>query len=416
MVQINRDELVKRFIAYAKIDTQSDPTSKTAPSTDKQLNLSRLLKEQLIEMGLQAELDEYGVVTATLPSNSDKENLPVIAFFAHVDTAPDCSGENVKPIIHKNYQGQDIILPDDPTQILSVETSPYLKNHIGKDIITASGNTLLGSDDKSGVAIIMTAIDTLIQNPTIKHGEIKVVFNPDEEIGHGTDNINIEKLGAHFAYTLDGGELGELENETFSADQNIVTITGVSTHPGYAKGKMLHSTKVAAAVIDATSIEGWSPETTEGREGFVHITDIQGGLEETKLTYIVRDFTTKGLEVSHARLEEITRQTIQDNFSKATVSFERKKQYRNMFDVIQNYPQCVTFAEEAIQRTGIAPVRSLIRGGTDGSRLSEKGLPCPNIFTGMQNIHSRTEWVGVEDMVKAVETIIHLAAIWEEKG
>jgi tripeptide aminopeptidase len=416
MINIDKDALTERFMRYVQIDTQSDPNSNAYPTTEKQKDLSKILFEELKQMGLaDVELNEYGYVYASIPSNSDKKNIPVICFCSHVDTAPDCSGTNVKPLLHKNYDGADIVLPDDHTQVLKRSDSAYLEHHVGSDIITASGNTLLGSDDKSGVAIIMQAAQYLMSNPGIKHGAIKIVFTPDEEVGKGTAKIDMKKLGADFGYTLDGGEAGSLEDETFSADGASIIIRGVIAHPGYAKDKLVNAMKIAGAVLEALPKNEWSPETTDGRQGFVHPVAINGIAEKATIGFIVRDFTTAGLADHHKRLKKIA-ETVVSNYKGCSMEYVQQEQYRNMKEVLDKHPQVAGYASEAIQRTGLKVKTESIRGGTDGSRLSYMGLPCPNIFTGMQNIHSKLEWIGVKDMVKAAETIVHLSMIWDEKS
>jgi tripeptide aminopeptidase len=354
-------------------------------------------------------------VYATVPSNSDKKNIPAICFCSHVDTAPDCSGTNVKPILHKNYDGADIVLPDDATQILNVVKSPYLKNHIGGDIITASGNTLLGADDKSGVSVIMQAAQYLMDDPSVKHGDIKIVFTPDEEVGKGVAKIDMQKVGAQFGYTLDGGEAGSLEDESFSADGASIVVNGVIAHPGYAKNKLVNAIKIAGEILDALPKNEWCPETTEKREGFVHPVSINGIAEKASVGFIVRDYTRDGLLSHHARLKSIAEAVVAKHKG-ATLEYIQTEQYRNMKEVLDQHPQVVANAAEAIKRSGLAVIQENIRGGTDGSRLSYMGLPCPNIFTGMQNIHGKQEWIGVNDMMKAAETIVHLCMIWEEGG
>ncbi len=416
MLHIDKTTLTERFMRYVQIDTQSDPNSNAYPTTEKQKDLSKILQQELLDMRLsEVSLDEYGYVYATIPSNSENKNIPVICFCSHVDTAPDCSGTNVKPILHKNYDGKNIILPDDSTQILKLSDSPYLKNHIGREIITASGNTLLGADDKSGVAVIMQAAQYLISNPSIKHGTIKIVFTPDEEVGKGTAKIDMKKLGADFGYTLDGGEAGSLEDETFSADAATIVIHGVIAHPGYAKDTLVNAIKIAGAVLDALPKNEWSPETTENRQGFVHPVSVNGIAEKTTISFIVRDFSVEGLTSHHERLKKIAENVVAQ-FPGATMEYTQQEQYRNMKEILDTCPQVANFAAEAIERAGLTLKKESIRGGTDGSRLSYMGLPCPNIFTGMQNIHSKLEWIGVEDMVKASETIVHLCQIWEEKS
>jgi tripeptide aminopeptidase len=416
MIAINKESLTARFMRYVKIDTQSDPASSTHPSTKKQKQLSKLLQQELVAVGASnAVTDEYGYVYATIPSNSSKKKIPAICFCAHVDTAPDCSGTNIKPILHKNYDGKDIVLPDDTTQVLRSALSAYLQKHIGDDIITASGLTLLGSDDKAGVAIIMEAAAYLIQHPEIKHGDIKILFTPDEEVGKGTAKLDMKKLGADFGYTMDGGEAGSLEDETFSADAAIITIHGVIAHPGYAKNKLVNALKIAGAVLDALPKNEWSPETTSGKQGFVHPVGMNGIAEKATLQFIVRDFTLSGLKEHHERLKKIA-ETVVAQFPKTSMEYTIVEQYRNMKEVLDKHPQVVDYADEAIKRAGLTVKKESIRGGTDGSKLSYMGLPSPNIFTGMQNIHSKLEWVGVKDMVKAAETVVHLSMIWEEKN
>jgi len=407
--------VTKRFLEYVQIDTQSNPHSNTHPSTEKQKNLSNLLAQQLKELGLKdVEADEFGYVYATIPSNSSKQ-VPVICFCSHVDTAPDCSGTNVKPIVHENYKGNDIVLPDDTTQILSVKDYPYLQQHIGNTIITASGNTLLGADDKAGVAIIMDMAHYLTTNPQIKHGTIKILFTPDEEIGAGTAKINLKKLGADFAYTLDGGELGTLEDETFSADAVTITVHGVISHPGYAKNKLINALKIVGEILAALPKNEFSPETTDKREGFVHPTGFEGIAEKASVSFIVRDFVTSKLTEHENRLKKIA-ETVVHNYTGATMQFEVVEQYRNMKEILDKYPHVVAYATQAYNRSNIKVVNEPIRGGTDGSRLSFMGLPCPNLFTGMQGIHSKKEWVGVKDMEKAVEVLVNLAQVWEENS
>lgn len=407
--------VLERFLRYVAIDTQSDASSPTCPSTDKQKNLSKLLVAELLEMGIQdAHLDEHGYVYATIPANTEKK-VPVICFCSHVDTAPDCSGKDVKPILHKNYNGQDIRLPDDPSQVIRVADHPHLKDMIGKDIITASGLTLLGADDKAGLAEIMDAAHFLIHNPDIRHGAIRILFTPDEEIGRGVDKADLAKLGADFGYTMDGEEAGSLEDETFSADAATITIQGVSVHPGFAKGKMEHAMKIAADILSKLPRYLLSPETTEGKEGFIHPVKITGELEKAQIDFIVRDFTDEKLK-QHEQLLEKIMQEVMVHYPNSKAEIKITEQYRNMKVVLDNYPEVVEYAVEAIKRTGLTPVQSSIRGGTDGSRLSFMGLPCPNIFAGGHAFHSRQEWVCVQDMEKAAETIVHLAMVWEERS
>lgn len=414
MINIVQDELTERFMRYVRIDTQSDPNSETYPTTEKQKNLSRILFDELQAMGLDAEMDDHGYVYAKLPARTSKQNVPCICFCSHVDTAPDCSGTNVKPILHKSYSGEDIVLPDDPAQVLRAADLPYLAEKKGHDIITASGLTLLGADDKSGVAAIMQAMAYLKSNPDITHGPVSVVFTPDEEVGKGTAKISVEKTGASFGYTLDGGEAGCLEDETFSADGATIVIHGVIVHPGYAKGKLKNAIKIAAEIIDALPKHEWSPETTDGKQGFVHPMSISGIAEKATMQFIVRDFTDEGLEAHHQRLRSLT-EAIVAQYPGVTFEYRQQEQYRNMKLVLERHPQVVQYAAEAIRRSGLTVKTESIRGGTDGSRLSYMGLPCPNIFTGMQEIHSKKEWISVQDMAKAAETIVHLCMIWEEK-
>ena len=407
--------VTERFLRYVVIDTQSDPASSTCPSTEKQKDLGRLLVAELRAMGIgDAHLDQHGYVYATIPANTLKK-VPVICFCSHMDTSPDCTGRNVKPQLVRNYRGGDITLPGDPAQVIRIAEHPALKDQIGNDIITTDGTTLLGADNKAGVAEIMDAAHTLVQNPQIKHGTIKILFTPDEEIGRGVDQVDLKKLGADFAYTIDGETAGTIEDETFSADGVTITIEGVSTHPGFAKGKMEHAIKIAAAIVDRLPKDTCSPETTEGKQGFLHPIGIAGALEKATLGFIVRDFTEAGLKEKEVLLEGIVKDVMK-GFPRSTYAIEIKEQYRNMKEVIDRHPEIVDYAVEAIRRAGLKPVRSSIRGGTDGSRLSFMGLPCPNIFAGEHAFHSRLEWVSVQDMEKAVQTIVHLAMIWEERS
>ena len=414
-VEINKNSIASRFMRYVQIDTQSDPKSGKHPSTEKQKDLSKILVEELKGKGIEnAEMDAYGYVYATIPSNSDKQNIPAICFCSHVDTAPDCSGTNVKPILHKNYNGEDIILPDDKTQVLSTVTHPYLKEHIGSDVITASGKTLLGADDKAGVAAIMQAAEYLMDHPEIKHGDIKILFTPDEEIGEGTTKLDMKKLGAQFGYTLDGGPAGSLEDETFSADGAKIVINGVIAHPGYAKNKLVNALKVGAEILHALPTDEWAPEATEKKEGFVHPVRFEGIAERAVIEFIIRDFDDENLKAHGERLKQIAENVV-NHYLDASIEFTVFEQYRNMKKILDQYPQVAEYAAEAILRSGLEVTTESIRGGTDGSRLSYMGLPCPNLFTGMQGIHSKQEWVGVNDIAKAAETIVHLSMIWEEK-
>ena len=413
MFENYRFTAAERFLRYVQIDTQSDPLSKSNPSTEKQKDLGRILAEELKQIGVtDAHMDEWGYVYATIPSNTEKK-VPVICFCAHVDTAPDCSGTGVKPIVHKNYQGHDIILPDDETQILKPADYPYLQTQIGNDIITASGKTLLGSDDKAGVAEIMDLANFLMTNKDVKHGGVKILFTPDEEVGRGTEKVDLKKLGADFAYTLDGGDAGSLEDETFSADGVQVIIQGVIAHPGYAKGKMINAMKIAGEILAALPKDRLSPESTEGKRGFIHPVRLEGIAEKCTIEFIIRDFETKGLQKKEdylrTQIEELMRL-----YPKASFEYKVTEQYRNMKEVLLLHPEVVDHAKEAIKRTGLKVKMESIRGGTDGSRLSFMGLPCPNLFAGEQAIHSKLEFISVQDMNKAVETMVHLINIWEE--
>lgn len=405
----------ERFLRYVQIDTQSDPASTTIPSTEKQKDLSRILVQELLDMGIaDAELDEFGYVYATIPANTDKK-VPVICFCSHVDTAPDCSGTGVKPIVHPNYKGQDLVLPDDPTIVIRESEHEDLKHQHGNDIITASGTTLLGADNKAGVAAIMDAANILINYPSIKHGKIRILFTPDEEIGRGVNKVNMKKLGARFGYTIDGETAGSIEDETFSADGAVVTIHGVSAHPGFAKGKMEHALKIAGKIL-AKMPDKFSPEHTEGRQGFIHPTAIEGGLEKATIKFILRDFTEGGLK-RHARTLQKIVDGVLKNYPNSRAEVKVTEQYRNMGKVLRRYPQVVDNALEALRRTGFSqPLKRAIRGGTDGSRLSFMGLPCPNLFAGEHAFHSKYEWVSVQDMEKAAETIVHLAQVWQERS
>jgi tripeptide aminopeptidase len=407
--------VTERFLRYVTIDTQSDPASPSCPSTEKQKDLGRLLVSELQDMGLaDAHLDQHGYVYATIPANSDKK-VPVVCFCSHMDTSPDCSGANVRPQLVKNYRGGDLVLPADSSQVIPYAGHPALADQIGNDIITTDGTTLLGADNKAGIAEIMDAAHFLLHNPHVKHGAIKILFTPDEEIGRGVDKVDLNKLGADVAYTIDGETAGNLEDETFSADGVTITIEGVSTHPGFAKGKMEHAIKIAAAIVDRLPKNTCSPETTEGREGFLHPIGLSGTLETATLGLIVRDFTDEGLREKEALLESIVKEVMRD-FPHSSYRMEVKQQYRNMKQVIDRHPEIVDNAMEAIRRAGLSPVKTSIRGGTDGSRLSFMGLPCPNIFAGEHAFHSRLEWVSRQDMEKAVQTIVHLAMIWEERA
>jgi len=405
----------ERFLRYVQIDTQSDPLSSSQPTTPKQKDLSKILVDELKKTGItDAQMDEFGYVYATIPATSSKK-VPVICFCAHVDTAPDCSGTGVKPIVHKNYQGQDIVLPDDTTQVLRLSEYPNLQKQMGHDLITASGTTLLGADDKAGVAEIMDLANFLMTNKNIKHGTIKILFTPDEEVGRGTAKVDLKKLGADFGYTLDGGEAGSLEDETFSADGVQVIIHGVISHPGYAKGKMVNAMKIAGHILDALPKDRLSPESTEGKRGFIHPVRIEGVAEKCTIDFIIRDFETPGLKKKEDFLQTMVAETVR-TYPRASFEFHVAEQYRNMKEILDMQPHVVEYAKEAIERAGLNVKTESIRGGTDGSRLSFMGLPCPNLFAGEQAIHSKLEYISIQDMNKAVETMVYLVQIWEEKG
>jgi tripeptide aminopeptidase len=415
MFENYRFTAAERFLRYVQIDTQSDPQSSSYPTTGKQKDLSRILADELKKMGLaDAHMDDYGYVYATIPSNTNKK-VPVICFCAHVDTAPDCSGTDVKPIVHKNYNGSDIVLPDDKTQVIRMSDYPYLEKLIGHDIITASGKTLLGSDDKAGVAEIMDLANFLMTHKDVKHGEIKILFTPDEEVGKGTAKVDLKKLAADYCYTLDGGDAGSLEDETFSADGVQVVIHGVIAHPGYAKGKMINALKIAGEILAALPKNRLSPESTEGKRGFIHPVRVDGIAEKCIIEFIIRDFDTAGLQ----KKEDYLRTQIEERlrtYPAASFEFKVTEQYRNMKEILLHHPQVTDYAKEAIEKAGLTLKMESIRGGTDGSRLSFMGLPCPNLFAGEQAIHSKHEFISIQDMNKAVETMVHLVKIWEEKS
>src|SRR5260221_4109827 len=407
--------VAERFLRYVQIDTQSDAQSTSYPSTEKQKDLGRLLVQELKEAGLSdAVLDDFGYVYATLPANTDK-TAAVIYFCAHMDTAPDCTGTGIKPIVHHNYDGGEIILPDDAAQVISPVEHPYLASRKGDDIITASGTTLLGADDKAGVAVIMDMVQFFTRNPGLKHGKIRILFTPDEEIGRGVDKLDVQRLGADFGYTLDAGERGSLEDETFSADGMTVTFQGRSAHPGYGKDKLVNAKKVASCFVDLLPKDEWSPETTEGRYGFVHPVRMSGLAEKAVVEFIVRDFYTHKLAAYEDALRDMAEEALAA-FPGATAEGTAREQYRNMKEVLDLHPQVSQYAEEAITRAGLVVHKSSARGGTDGSRLSFMGLPCPNIFTGEMAFHGKHEYVSIQDMQKSVETIVHLSMIWGENS
>ena len=393
-----------RLVRYAQVDTTSDPDSDTAPSTAKQLDLSRLLVQELEELGLEAELTEHGIVHSTLPGNAD---APTIGLVAHVDTSPDVSGTDVKPQVFR-YAGGDHPLPGDPSQVLSPEMWPELAKHAGHELVSSDGTTLLGADDKAGVAEIMTAVAYLLRHPELPHGPVRIAFTPDEEIGRGVDNFDIAGFGAEVAYTLDGSEAGEIQDETFSALEARVRFRGRAVHPGWAKGILVNAIRLAADFVARLPKE-LSPEATEEREGFVHPTRIVGDAENVEVRMILRDFDEEKLE-SHAELVRRTAEEV------GGAEVELRRQYRNMKQYLDEVPKAIELADEAVRRAGLEPIRSLVRGGTDGSRLSELGLPTPNVFTGGQQAHSQREWVCVADLGAAAETIVHLAQLWADSA
>jgi tripeptide aminopeptidase len=411
-----KTSVVDRFLRYVTYDTQSDENSETYPSTEKQLVLLRDLVEELKAIGLpDATIDEHGYVFATIPATSNKPDVPVIGLIAHVDTSPENPGVDVKPIVHRKWDGGDIRFPDDAELVLRPADNPAMREQIGNDIITASGTTLLGADNKAGVAEIVAAAEYLVAHPEIPHGTIRVGFTPDEEVGNGTKYFDVAKFGARYAYTMDGETLGEIEMETFSADAMTVTFQGFNTHPGYAKGKMVNAIKVAADFISRLPKDGLSPETTEGYEGYVHPYVVNAAVERTSVKLLLRDFKTPGLREQEAYLEKLANETVKD-WPGAAVTFKVDESYRNMREVLDRYPKVVENAREAIRRTGLTLREHPIRGGTDGSRLCFMGLPTPNIFAGEHNFHSRLEWVSAQDMEKAVEVIVNLAKVWEERS
>ena len=408
--------VLERFLRYVRYDTQADESSTSYPSTSTQLVLLRELARELEALGAaDVRMDEHGYVTATVPATSEKANVPTIGFIAHVDTSPEMSGAGVTSIVHRAYDGRDIVLPDDLTAVLRCAENPALAERIGDDIVTASGMTLLGADNKAGVAEIMTAVEHLLTHPEIAHGVVRVAFTPDEEVGHGTRYFDVTAFGAQCAYTMDGGSRGDLEWESFSADAMTLTFSGFNTHPGYAKGRMVNAIKVAAAFVDALPADRLSPETTDGREGFVHPYALQAGVDRTSVRLIVRDFDTTALKEKEALLASLAEQAVA-RFVGARVEVAIEEQYRNMREVLDRHPAVVEHAREAVRRAGLTVRERPIRGGTDGSRLSFMGLPTPNIFAGEHNFHSRLEWVSVQDMEKAVEVIVQLARVWEERG
>ena len=406
---------LNRFLRYVTFDTRSDEQSSRFPSTPGQLVLLRELLVELKALGLDdAGMDEYGYVMATIPATPGREAAPVIGFIAHVDTSPEMPGHDVRPIVHERYDGRDLILPDDPGGVLRASDNPALASQMGNDIVTASGLTLLGADDKAGVAEIVAAAEHLMAHPEIPHGPVRIAFTPDEEIGRGANHFSVERFGATCAYTLDGGGRGELEFESFSADAITVTFKGFNTHPGYAKGRMVNAIRVAADFVARLPRDGMSPETTDGYDGYLHPYQIQASVDRTSVKVLVRDFVTAGLQDKASRVEDIARDVIRAHPG-ASVEFAVEESYRNMREVLERHPQVIDYARRAIRLAGLEPVERPIRGGTDGSRLSFMGLPTPNLFAGEHNFHSRLEWVSAQDMDKAVEVIVKLSEVWGER-
>ncbi|MBS1517531.1 MAG: peptidase T [Bacteroidetes bacterium] len=405
----------ERFLKYVKIDTQSSHDTSVFPSTEKQKDLGAILVEELKQMGItDAEMDHFGYVYATIPSNTEK-NVPVICLCSHMDTSPDASGKNVKPVIHKNYQGGDITLPGDKSQVIIAAEHPQLSGQIGNDIITTDGTTLLGADDKAGIAEIMDAAHHLMNHPEIKHGKIRILFTPDEEVGHGVDHADLKKLGADIGYTMDGSDLGSIEDETFSGDTVHLYIKGFNIHPGFSKGRMENSIKIMQKILGRLPQDSLSPETTEGKEGFIHPVNIKAEVDSAYIKFIIRDFKTEGLAEKEDLIKKITEEVLKE-YRKSSYEIRIEESYRNMKEVLDKEPKIVEYALEAVKRSGVNPLRNSIRGGTDGCRLSFMGLPCPNIFAGGHAFHSNLEWISVQDMQKAVETIVNLCMIWEEKS
>jgi tripeptide aminopeptidase len=406
-------DLLDNFLRYVKIDTQSDEESDSFPSTKKQFDLAKLLKNELEKMGLaNVKMDKWGYVFATLKTNQ-KKKVPTIALIAHLDTSPDVSGNNVKPKLHKNYNGKNIVLSADKKIILKTKENPYLKEKKGNTIITSDGTTLLGADDKAGIAEIMSAINYLGKNPDIPRPNLRIVFTPDEEIGKGTEKVKTETIKADYAYTVDGEKLGELEDETFCADSVDITVHGVNVHPGYAKNKLVNSIKIASEIIKKFPPSSLSPETTEKRQGYIHPHHISGGVEKTVIKILIRDFEEKGLKDKEAMIKKIVDQMVK-KYPKASIEFKVTESYRNMKQILKKYPKVIKKAADAIKMAGIKPITNIIRGGTDGARLCFMGLPTPNLFTGGSNFHSKYEWIALEDMQKATEVIVNLARLWTE--
>jgi tripeptide aminopeptidase len=412
--------VLDRFLRYARIDTRADERSRTVPTTPGQLTLLKLLVDELRLLGIaDAAMDDNGYVMATVPSTTDRPDVPVIGFLAHVDTSPEMPGNGVVPIVHERYDGRDIVLPDDPSAVLRAADNPVLAGRIGDDIVTASGLTLLGADDKAGVAAIMAAVEHLVHHPDIAHGAIRICFTPDEEVGRGADHFDVAAFGAVCAYTLDGGGAGELEYESFSADAITVTFKGFNTHPGYAKGRMINAIKLAADFISRLPKDALSPETTGGYEGYLHPYQIEASVDKTSVRLLVRDFVTAGLKEKEALIELLARDVVErlddKDVRRAGVEIAIEESYRNMREVLDNHPAVIHRAREAIRRVGLSPIERPIRGGTDGSRLSFMGLPTPNLFAGEHNFHSRLEWTSRQEMEQAVEVIVELSRLWAEE-
>jgi tripeptide aminopeptidase len=404
-----------RFLNYVQIDTQSDPHSSSSPTTEKQKNLGKVLVQELKTLGISnAHLDEFGYVYAHIASNVTHE-VPGLCFCAHMDTSPDCSGEQVKPLVHPYYHGQDLVLPDDPSVIIRLNEHPDLAEQIGNDIITASGTTLLGADNKAGVAEIMDVAAFYAAHPEVPHGPITILFTPDEEVGRGTDHVDMKKINAQYGYTLDGEKRGHLENETFSADGFVVKIQGISQHPGFAKGRMESALKIAAEIVNTLPKDRLSPETTEGKEGFIHPTDIYGSVEEATIEFIIRDFDTEKLREYGFIIQQISEMVLR-KYPHSSATYTQTEQYRNMNEILVDHPECIDLAMEAMRLAGLKAETTSIRGGTDGSRLTFMGLPCPNIFAGEHAFHSKQEWVSVQDMQKATETVIYLVDLFQNRA
>jgi len=406
---------VDRFLQYVKFDTQSSEESSSFPSTEKQKELGRYLVKELQELGMQESvMDEWGYVTAVLPGNTEHA-VPVIGLIAHMDTSPDVSGKGVNAMIHRNYAGGDLVLSTESGVVIKADENPLLGSQIGNDIITSDGTTLLGADNKAGIAEIMDALAYLVSHPEIEHGTIKVAITPDEEVGRGTEHFDVEKFGADYAYTIDGETAGEIEDETFCADSAIMTVTGVNVHPGYAKNKLVNAIKIASQVIDKLPADRLSPENTEKREGYLHPHAITGSVESVVVKFLVRDFTVEGLKEKEAFLQSICGQ-VAEKHPKAKIELKVEESYRNMKYMLDRDPRVVEYAVEAIAEAGLTPIRNIIRGGTDGARLSFAGLLTPNLFTGGHNFHSRQEWISVQDMQKAVDVIVKLVQVWVKKS